>query len=75
VIGTNGGGVGTGRIADGCIAEETDDGSAAARGEIENILVKPPGSGIGGADAAGEAPGSDFRINSAVGTLQLPAFP
>ena len=62
-------------MADGCIAEEIEDGSPAARGEIENILVKPPGSGIGGAAAAGEAPGSDFRMNSAVGILQLPAFP
>jgi len=41
---------------------------------MENILVNPPGSGIGGAAAAGEAPGSDFRMNSAAGTLQFPAL-
>jgi hypothetical protein len=52
------------------------DGSTAmpVRGEIENILVNPPGSGIGGAAAEGDAPGSDFRMNSDVGILQFPAL-
>jgi hypothetical protein len=76
VTGANGGGVGTGRITEGCIAEEVDISPPAAdRGEMENILVNPPGSGIGGADAAGDAPGSDLRLNSSVGILQLPALP